>query len=103
MSHPQGKRVTPVELRRMFNNSTIPDLIKSGKLREELIRQGHPSPRGSGQPFCTHSQILSFWNREGKMVALCHQYKRPDGTIGGSGKPDPKRIMIEGTIYFCSK
>ena len=84
----------------MFNDSTIPDQIKSGKLRKKLMREGHPSPVRSGQPHCTYSQILSFWDSQGNKVAVCHQYKRPDGTIGGSGKPDPKRIMVGDTIFF---
>jgi len=25
---------------------------------------------------------------------MVHQYLRPDGTIGSSGKPDPKRILV---------
>jgi hypothetical protein len=86
----------------MFNDSTIPGQIKSRELRKEIFRQRHATPARSGQPLCTYSQILSFWDREGNKVAICHQYKRPDGTIGGSGKPDPKLIRVGGTIYFCS-
>jgi len=84
----------------MFNNSTIPSQIKSGELRQELKWQGHPSPPRPNLPHCTHSEILSFWDRKGKLVAMCHQYLRPDGTIGGSGKPDPKRVLLGDTIYF---
>jgi hypothetical protein len=87
----------------MFNDSTIPGQIKSRELRKKILRQHHATPARSGQPRCTYSQILSFWDRQGNKVAICHQYKRPDGTIGGSGRPDPKLIMIEGTVYFCSK
>jgi hypothetical protein len=100
MTHPQRKKVTPEELRQMFNDTTIPSQIKSGELRQKLKSQGHPSPPRAGLPYCTYSQILSFWDSKGKLVAICHQYKRPDGTIGGSGKPDPKMIMIQGTIYY---
>lgn len=85
----------------MFNDSTIPNQIKSGRVRMKVIREGHPSPARSGQPHCTYSQILSFSDSQGNKVAMCHQYKRPDGTIGGSGRPDPKRIMIGDTIFFA--
>jgi hypothetical protein len=84
----------------MFNDSTIPNQIKSGHLHKKIIREGHPSPLRSGQPHCTYSQILSFSDSQGNRFAACHQYKRPDGTIGGSGKPDPKRIMLGDTIFF---
>ena len=84
----------------MFNDSTIPNQIKSGQLRKKVVHQAHPSPLRSGQPDCTYSQILSFWDSEGNKVAVCHQYKRPDGAIGGSGRADPKRIMVGDTIFF---
>jgi hypothetical protein len=42
---------------------------------------------------------LVYWNQEREPVALVHQYVRPDGSIGGSGLPDPKRVVIGGTVY----
>jgi len=32
-------------------------------------------------------------------VALVHQYLRSDGTLGASGQPDPKRIVIGNVVY----
>ena len=37
---------------------------------------------------------------EGNKIAVLHQYKRTDGSIGGSGQPDPKMLLIGQTIYF---
>jgi hypothetical protein len=33
-------------------------------------------------------------------VAVMHQYLRPDGTIGASGQPDPKRLVVEGDVWY---
>ena len=33
------------------------------------------------------------------MVAEVHQYVRPDGSLGGSGLPDPKRLYKDGILY----
>ncbi|MBI2907275.1 MAG: hypothetical protein HYX92_06425 [Chloroflexi bacterium] len=38
--------------------------------------------------------MLLYWTPDGAPVALVHQYVRPDGAIGGSGRPDPKRIVV---------
>lgn len=32
--------------------------------------------------------------------ALVHQYVRPDGSLGGSGQPDPKLLIEEGVTYI---
>jgi hypothetical protein len=36
----------------------------------------------------------------GEKVAGVHQYLRPDGTIGLSGRPDPKEVYIDGVLYI---
>ena len=38
--------------------------------------------------------MLVYWTQDGQPLAMVHQYLRPDGTIGSSGKPDPKRILV---------
>jgi len=55
---------------------------------------------GSWLPSGTRSQILHYYTRDLKIkVAIVHQYLRPDGTLGGSGKPDPKQVFDDGVIY----
>ncbi len=36
-----------------------------------------------------------------RKVALVHEYRRPDGSLGGSGLPDPKRLIVGDEILFC--
>jgi hypothetical protein len=93
-------RVSTLELRRMFNEERLYEQSKTGALRSVLTKEKHPSPQPAGEPFCTRSQMISYINAEGREIARVHQYLRPDGTIGGSGKPDPKRMLHEGTIYL---
>jgi hypothetical protein len=42
---------------------------------------------------------MRYIDRSDRMVALVHQYVRPDGAIGGRGQPDPKRLVKGGIIY----
>ena len=63
----------------------------------------HPAEPAAGEPFCTHSQMIAYRDAQGKEVARAHQYKRPDGTLGLSGKPDPKRMYAGGVVYKFRK
>ena len=69
-------------------------------MRHVLMKENHPSPQPASEPFCTRSQMISYMDAQGTEIARVHQYLRPDGTIGGSGKPDPKRMLHEGVIYL---
>jgi hypothetical protein len=37
-----------------------------------------------------------------RRIAVVHQYLRPDGFVGGSGRPDPKAILREGVLLIAS-
>jgi hypothetical protein len=32
---------------------------------------------------------------------MVHQYLQPDGTLGASGQPDPKRLLHDGILYHA--
>jgi len=44
--------------------------------------------------------MVAYLDAGGQRIALVHQYLRPDGTIGGSGRPDPKELLEDGIIYY---
>lgn len=94
------RRVTPAELRRLFNDGGYWNRAKSGKLTEKLYREGHPSPSKSGEPPCTRSQILAYFDENGRQVAIVHQYLRKDGSLGASGRPDPKKLFHDDVLYL---
>jgi hypothetical protein len=47
--------------------------------------------------------MVSYRDPNDDEVARVHQYLRPDGTIAGSGLPDPKRLFEDGIVYRLMK
>ncbi len=91
--------VSPEWLRDLFAEKDLWHRSMYGDLHPVKIADGHPSPSQSGEPLCTRSQRLAYVDADGNPVAQVHQYLREDGSIGGSGLPDPKLILHEGTVY----
>lgn len=92
-------RVSVEELRRIFNESAVPEGIRSGLYRIDVVRSNHADPERSGQVYCTQSQTVDYLDTDDNVVVRVHQYLLPDGNIGGSGRPDPKRLVLENTVY----
>jgi hypothetical protein len=99
MSLPEVRRVSAWELRRVFRESGYESLIASKRFEAELEVDNHPSPERSKQPLCTRSQIVAYRDSSGAILVRVHMYLRRDGTIGASGKPDPKYLLYQGVIY----
>jgi hypothetical protein len=85
-------------LRQMFNDGQYWERLQAGQLVGVVGASRHPGP--SFEPFCTFSQIVRYYTPTQERVAVVHQYLRPDGTIGGSGRPDPKAISTGGILYI---
>jgi hypothetical protein len=97
---PPIERVSKRELCDLFNTEYLP-LIREGKLLTIVESEGMPNPRNR-QPAGTRSQRVSFYRNTGRgleKVATCHQYVLPDGSLGASGKPDPKMVFHDGTVF----
>lgn len=47
----------------------------------------------------TRSQIIAYLEA-GRQIAIVHQYRLPNGQLGASGLPDPKRLLIGGLLYI---
>jgi len=92
------------EIRRIFNERQYDRRIQAGEIWEDVLDNGHPTPKRSGEPSCTHSQLIAYRERDSnRKVALVHQYLRPDGRIGASGKPDPKWLLGDGEILVPAR
>lgn len=88
--------VSEEEIRTIFNDNRFYEKLLAGELVASKKRNSHTAP--DGEPYCTHSQIVNYYDKAGNRIAVVHQYERPDGTLGASGKPDPKRIWLEDRI-----
>ena len=97
---PPSVQISQQELNRLYNAGPFKESIRTGKLISRVNRSGHPSPEKSGQPPCTRSQIVRLYDTTGTRIAVLHQYLRPDGTIGASGEPEPKAVLLEGVLYY---
>jgi hypothetical protein len=92
------EEVTKSEIRKAFNDGQFWERAQSGNLIAHTLKSNHlKQPRDKG-PFCTRSEIVIYYTSDRTPVAWVHQYLRPNGTLGGSGRPDPKRLVIEGRI-----
>jgi hypothetical protein len=85
----------------MFNDGNYEVLAKSGKLRTRILKERHPCSPKANVPVCTKSQIIAYLDDDGDEIAIVHQYLQPDGTLGASGFPDPKRLLKDGILYVA--
>lgn len=84
----------------MFNDGQYWERALTGDLREVLTADTHPDvPLNPNDPPCTRSQYITYFDRDGNKIAGVHQYLRPDGKIGLSGRPEPKRLLVDGVLY----
>jgi hypothetical protein len=94
------KHISEKSIRHMFNQSQYPFMITEGQLVPKFLRNDHlKKPEGKGEPYCTRSQTIRYSDKAGNWVVEVHQYFREDKTIGGSGRPDPKRLRIGNTVF----
>jgi hypothetical protein len=103
MSEPPIKRVSASELRKLFNASGYWEQSQTGQLQALLRKSKHPVSPLANEPTCTQSQYITYVNQEGEKLAGVHQYLRPDGSLGLSGRPDPKEVFIDGALYVLDK
>lgn len=93
-------RVPASQLRQMFNDGRYYERFLAGELLAVVGDDRHPSAPAANEPSCTRSQIVHYYDvQQRKKVAVVHQYLRPDGSLGASGRPDPKRIKEGDTLY----
>lgn len=96
---PEPIDVDEWRLRELFNSEGILERVQRGNIVEVVTRSSHPASPVAGEPFCTRSQTVEYYDAEWDFVAMAHRYLRKDGTIGLSGRPDPKKVVVEGQLY----
>lgn len=88
------------DLRHLFNTLYWPR-IETGEVRIIVVKDRH---LGSfkNEPQCTRSQYVEFRDSAQTVIGGAHRYLRPDGKLGGSGRPDPKWLLIDNQIFYYS-
>lgn len=95
------RKAEPAELRRILNELRLWERSQAGEILTRVASR-RPPHRSSGQPPGTESQMVHYFRlHDLQRIAVVHQFVRPDGSIGGSGRPDPKRLMLETEIIYC--
>jgi hypothetical protein len=96
------KFVSEDEIRQMFNEGRYFERVQSGELRAVTIGQNRPK-RKNRQVRGAKSETVDYLDEYGRRVARVHQYRNKDGALGGSGKPDPKVLFHNGTLYILDE
>ena len=92
--------VTADRIRALFNESQYSEKIKKGLLQKKVTKRTLlKNPNKKGEPQGTYSEIIRYREQKTGFYVFVHQYTRPDGSIGASGKPDPKRLKLAGKIF----
>jgi hypothetical protein len=96
----QARRVSEWEVRKVFNDLGLAEKVVAGELNE-WIERDVPSRPELGLPPGTRTRTAWYLDSQLQKVAFVHYYLLPDGSIGASGKVDPKRIILDDEIIFC--
>jgi len=97
MQQPSIVRISPKDLRAKFNNNEGGYPLRIKELSRVTIYDRLASPR-SGQPKGTRS-VLYEYRHKGRKVMLLHCFQLPSGELGGSGKMDPKALLVGNTLF----
>jgi hypothetical protein len=92
-------RIDEWEMRERFNTGRYWERALAGEFQIHIRRDTHPSRMEADEPFCTQTQEVSYLDANGNEIVRVHQYLRTNGDLGASGRPDPKRILENGTLY----
>lgn len=90
--------ITRAELRQRFNELRVDERIRRGEVSTRVLVSS-PAPPGLPFPEGTQSQRIAFIDATGRQFAVAHQYRKPDGTLAGSGRPDPKELLVDDMLY----
>jgi hypothetical protein len=91
-------------MRKRFNDGRYWERMRRGEFQPIVIHRRQPQPAVAAiHPVGTVSQMVSYRDANNDEVARVHQYLRPDGTLGASGRPDPKLLFENGTVYYLAK
>jgi hypothetical protein len=100
MVPPNKKRVSQQCLDQAFNADGWMERI--AKLKK-IEFHNQPTPTQHGQVPGTVTIGEKFYDHTGKLVAVLIYYRRPDGSLGASGKPSCKGLLLDGIWHYIGK
>jgi hypothetical protein len=95
-----SRYVTESEIQDIFNAGPYRQLIENGQLTPHYLRNAHLTHVERGNHPCTQRQMIRYLDLQGDPVVEIFQYLRADGTLGASGKPDPKKLWLPNEILI---
>lgn len=87
----------------IFNRERYWERLQTGEFNAVVLEEHIPQYVTPTIPAGSRSQMISYRDADDNEVARVHQYLTPNGIIGASGKPDPKRLLYEGVLYRLHK
>jgi hypothetical protein len=95
------QRISEESIRRLFNDGRYWERAMQGEFKM-ITRDSSPAPKETHQRPGAKSEIIEYYSSEDK-IAVVFQYTNPDGSLGASGKPDPKALLVGDTLYIADK
>ena len=78
------------------------DLINDGTLVTELLDDRLlQRPEAIGATPGTRSQYIRYYDANDRWIVDVHRYLLSDGSLGGSGLADPKRMRVGGEVWIA--
>jgi hypothetical protein len=100
---PPRQKVTQRALQDLFNEAGIEVMRARDELSEEVLASRTVGKKDRVKlrlPPGSESQFVVYIDSRGRHIAKVHRYRKPDGSLGASGKPDPKWLRLGGVVYF---
>jgi len=97
---PVVRKVSKRELRKVWNDLSFQStLLRKATQRVDVYEA--LAPPDAGQEDGTLSCVYDLMdNLNQQLLGTFHLYRRPDGTIGASGKADPIFLLVDG-VPMC--
>jgi hypothetical protein len=93
-------KVPAWKIQRIFNDNRYFELVKSGQWTAEISESDIVLRSRPRIPAGSLSQSVIYRDELGRRVARVHQFLKPNGKLGASGKPDPKFLEYDGDLYY---
>jgi hypothetical protein len=99
MTKPPRVRIPEKDLQNKFNRNEGGYPAQISILQKRCVYDEPASPKSNQVPG-TRSLVIQYYNAVGERVLTTHHFLKPDGTLGGRGKIDPKELLVDGIMYF---